>query len=232
MPESVWDTACDLARRVDAHVVFDVGANRGTISRLFLDALPAARVFAFEPQHDLLVRLQEKFAGEPRLRAIGTALGERVGAVAFHRGANDATSSRYPRNVSGRRYYRSDFVMVGASEVPIDTMDAFCAKESIERVHLLKMDTQGGEHAILLGARELLEAGRVDIIVTEFFAVPHYEGAPLLDEIWSLLRRFGYGLYDLFCGPHGVNGQLRYGDAIFVSADFRARHLDQAQAEP
>lgn len=230
--EPIWDIACDLVRRVQPRVVFDVGAHRGRMSRLFLDALPGVRVYAFEPQAELQAYLREQFAGESRLNVIDAALGDSEGRTTFHRGASTATSSRFPRNVTGRRYHRADFVMVDTTEVRLDTLDAFCAREGIERIDLLKLDTQGGERDILLGASGLLAAGRVEVIVTEFFAVSHYEGTPLLDEIWSLLRRFGYGLFDIFCGPHAVNGQLRYGDAIFVSPGFRSEHLDSAPPEP
>jgi len=39
-------------------------------------------------------------------------------------------------------------------------------------------------------------------------------------------------LFDLFKGPIARNGQLRFGDAIFVSPSFRAAHLDAFAAEP
>ncbi|MEP7301526.1 MAG: FkbM family methyltransferase [Caldimonas sp.] len=229
--EPIWDIACALVRRVRPQVVFDVGAHQGHMSRLFLDALPGVQVHAFEPQAALRARLCERFAGEPRLRVVGAALGDREGTSAFHEGVSSATSSRFPRNLGGRRYYRSDFVMTGTTEVRLDSVDAYCAREGVAGIDLLKLDTQGGEHAILRGAAGLLGAGRIAVIVSEFFAVPHYEGAPLLDEIWGLLRSHGYGLFDLHCGPHAGNGQLRYGDAIFVSPGFRSAHLDNAPAE-
>ncbi|MCI0560245.1 MAG: hypothetical protein MN733_17300 [Nitrososphaera sp.] len=68
--------------------------------------------------------------------------------------------------------------------------------------------------------------------MTEFFFIPHYEGAPLLDEIWSELRRHGYEIFDLFHGMKATNGQARFGDAIFVSPRFRAEILDAFPAEP
>lgn len=230
--EPVWELACRLAAGLAPQIVFDVGAHQGRVSRLFLDALPQARVFAFEPQAALCQRLRQQFAHETRLRVVGAALGERGGRTAFHEGVFNATSSRFPRSVGGRRYYRSDYVMAATLDVPLDTLDDFCRREGLDRIDLLKLDTQGGEHDILLGARGLLGAGRIAIVLTEFFVVPHYEGAPLFDEIWRLLASAGYTLFDLQPGPRAANGQLRYGDAIFVSPAFRRDHLDTAPPEP
>jgi FkbM family methyltransferase len=232
MTEPIFELACRLARHLPARVVFDVGAHLGEMSRHFLNALPGAQVFAFEPQAASRERLLQRFDGEPRLQVVDAALGEARGSTRFHEGVSSATSSRFPRNAVGRRYYRADFVMRQTTEVRLETLDGFCAAAGVERIDLLKLDTQGGERDILLGASGLLGSGRIELIVTEFFVVPHYEGAPLFDEIWSLLRRYGYELFDIQCGPRANNGQLRYGDALFVSPGFRSAHLDSADPEP
>lgn len=230
--EQVWKVACDLVAPLEPRVVFDVGANKGNATQVFLDALPTPAVFAFEPLANLAVTLRERFANESRIKVEQAALGEYEGVSSFHEGVSQATSSRFPRNVTGRRYYLSDFVMNNTTEVPLDTLDAYCERNGVNKINLLKLDTQGGEYQILLGANGLLSSGRIDVIATEFFAISHYQGAPLLDEIWGLLRQHGYDLFDIFCGPHAQNGQLRYGDAIFVSPGFRAEFLDTMPAEP
>lgn len=229
--DPLWRAALGLARRTAGKVVFDVGAHSGAMTAFFLEQMPDAEVFAFEPDPQIHRQLAERFADEPRARTEALALGEREGVSTFHRGAATFTSSRFPRNSTGRRYFRSDYVMVESFETPLDTLDAFCAREGVQRIDLLKLDTQGGERDILLGGHGLLSAGQVEVLVTEFFVTPHYEGAPLFDEIWSLLRRYGYDLFDLYCGPRGRNGQLRYGDAIFVSPDYRRRWIDSAPPE-
>ena len=87
------------------------------------------------------------------------------------------------------------------------------------------MDTQGSEFNILKGASKMLKKQGIDIIMLEWFAIPHYDDVPLLDEIWSLLRENGYVLYDLFPSKRFPNGQLRFGDAVFISDTFRRTRL-------
>lgn len=227
-----WTIAESLLAPLDCRVVFDVGAHDGGMTDLFLRIFARAQLFSFEPDPDVFAALAQRFAHEPRVSAQQVALGDREGSTVFFRGAATFTSSRFPRNATGRRYYRKDYVMRETLLVPMTTLDAFAKAREISRIHLLKLDTQGGELDILEGAVRLLTEGRIDVIVTEFFVIPHYGGAPLLPEIWSLLKTHGYELYDLFPGPRGVNGQLRYGDAIFVSAAFRHAYLDTAPPEP
>ncbi len=122
--------------------------------------------------------------------------------------------------------------MAETIEVSAETLDTFCAARGITNINVLKLDTQGAEHAILSGATQMLAEQRIELILTEFFFVPHYEGAPLLDSIWALLRGHGYTLYDLDIGARGNDGQARYGDAIFLGAAFRAERAASLSPEP
>jgi hypothetical protein len=116
--------------------------------------------------------------------------------------------------------------------VPVTTLDEYCHRRAIERIAVLKMDIQGAELAALRGAEALLRDHRIDAIFTETFFVPHYEGGCLLHELWGHLATHGYGLYTLFPSREGRNGQLRLGDAIFISPELRATVVDGGLDEP
>jgi hypothetical protein len=83
------------------------------------------------------------------------------------------------------------------------------------------MDIQGGELSALKGATTLLLESLIDIIFTEVMFVPHYEGAPLFCEICEFLAHYDYTLYDVFSISRARDGQIRHGDAIFVSRRVR-----------
>ena len=80
------------------------------------------------------------------------------------------------------------------------------------------------------GAKRLLEQRRIDVIVSEAIFVPHHEGAPLAWEQWALLASHDYTLFGYFEQISASNGQLRFGDAIFLSPAARAR-LDASTPE-
>jgi hypothetical protein len=97
------------------------------------------------------------------------------------------------------------------------------ARLRIECIDIL--DPPGSEHSILNGPGELLSFQIIHVILTEFFAILHYERAPLIDEIWSYLRSHGYELYQTLPESHAPDGRLRYGDAILLSQRFKEKVL-------
>jgi hypothetical protein len=143
-----------------------------------------------------------------------------------------ATNSLLPRPRNLKRYYPQNAETVGQVEVETTTLDTFCKHSAISKIDILKMDIQGGELLALQGATDLLSESLVDLIYTEVIFVPHYEGGPLFHELSGFLSRYDYSLFDLFLIKHGNNGQLRHGDAIFVSNKMRAVIVDSFNPEP
>lgn len=219
----------ELLNRVspDSHRVFvDVGAHKGDFGRMLAKAFPDCRIFAIEADTDLCAGLQRLAAGEVDMDVSNYALHEGAGEIEFFVHLDRGTSSVFPRSSAARRYYHSSDRVVESRRVPAISLDRFLQTKGIGHVDLLKLDTQGAEAAILRGAGDSLSAQSIDVIYTEFFTVPHYQDAPLLHELWGQLAHYGYRLYDLFKGPCGINGQLRFGDAIFVSPRFGGRYID------
>lgn len=111
------------------------------------------------------------------------------------------------------------------------TLDDFTSLEGISHVNILKLDIQGGEGDALAGARNLLSNSRIDLIFSEVFFTPHYEGASLFHEITGYLAGYEYSLYNLRHMVSGDNGQLRFADALYVSRQIRANHIDARPPE-
>lgn len=208
--------------------IFDVGAYYGSVTERLLQSFPNATFHLFEPQDEAVAALKRRYAGKQSINVYDLALNDSNGVVTFHMGAFPPTSSMYDRSRE-HRYFDAKHVMSGTRSVNAARLDDFCAQHGIASIDILKLDAQGAELSILRGAGKLLSEQRIDIIYTEFFAVAHYEGAPLMDEIWSFLRANGYGLYQIFLGPNGSDGQLRYGDAIFLSRRYRENYLHAAE---
>lgn len=221
-----WDVLTRLLGTGPVSTVVDVGANRGDMAARFAQAFPQARVVAVEPNPEIFAGLRARFNGEPRVECVNVALGAATGEADFHVNRIDATSSLFPRVREARRYFAAGDTSMRTLRVPVRTFDELAERHGLSHIDLLKLDTQGAELSIFQGARRLLAAQAIDVIYSEFFVVPHYEDAPLLHEQWSFLAGFGYLLFDLFKGPHGRNGQLRFGDAIIVSDSFRRERLD------
>jgi hypothetical protein len=50
----------------------------------------------------------------------------------------------------------------------VDTLDAYCLRNGVERIDLLKVDVEGHELAVLRGARRLFERGAIHRVLFEF----------------------------------------------------------------
>lgn len=213
-------------------LVCDVGASIGRVTAAYLRLFPEARIHAFEPHPDSHARLVAAFGGESRVHIERAAVTDAEGPIVLHANLMRATSSTFPRPAGGRRYFPAADGWDRDIEVRSMTLDAYCDRSGIEHIDILKLDVQGGELAALRGARRLLAEQRIAAIFAEVFFVPHYAGAPLFHTLWSHLEACGYTLFTLFPTRQGRNGQLRFGDAIFISPQMRADVVDQQAAEP
>ena len=229
--EAFWSEAASLLSPIETKVIFDIGAHTGHVTGKFLGLFPAAALYCFEPDPKTFQQLANRFADEPRVCAVNTAVSSSNGPADFFQNTDPHASSLFQRNGTGRRYYRKDLVMKGTTRTSCVTLDQFADERNITHIDLLKMDAQGAEYDILKGASEILTKQAIDVVATEFFCIPHYENAPLLDSIWSLLRAFAYDIYTLDICKRARNGQARWGDAIFISRRHRERVLDASPEE-
>jgi FkbM family methyltransferase len=196
-------------------VVFDVGANEGDWIRAVLQRRPLAVVHAFEPQAALTAR-QPTFAGDVRLHTV--AVGAEAGTLALYDYATHAGSqhaSLLPgviETVHGAQ--------TRSTNVPVITLDTYCAENAVERIDLLKIDVEGFELNVLRGARRLLDDRRIGAIQFEFNEM-NVVGRTFMDDFMarlspthSLHRVLPHGLLPLERHRHWPNEQFVYQNIV------------------
>jgi FkbM family methyltransferase len=149
---------------VTGGVFFDVGANTGSYSKVLRHYVPGARIYAFEPHPKSFAALGKVLAGDDAV-LVNQALSDTPGEMtlydfAEHDGSTQASLSReavalFSGNVVEHR-------------VTCSTVDDFMAAQGIDRIDLLKVDTEGFDLSVLRGARAALAAGRIGTIQFEF----------------------------------------------------------------
>jgi FkbM family methyltransferase len=172
--EALWRLAGPGERAVD------VGANVGVMTSLLSKRVGAAgRVTSFEPHPALLRQLQRNVArwGARPIEVFGQAVSSRRGQVYLEEGdwfaVNEGTSSVHP------------LPLPHALPVPAIRLD-----DVLDGCAVLKLDVEGHELEVLLGAEKLLRSGRVrDIVFESTWAYPG--GAH------ELLAGCGYELFDV-----------------------------------
>jgi FkbM family methyltransferase len=212
--------------------ILDVGAFKGITVEAYRAKFPNAEIYCFEPFPDSVAVLRKKFANDDKVHIVPKAVAEESGRRAFYANEFDATNSLLPRPAFDRRYYPQKAGPKDVMEVEVTALDGFATVNGVSEIDILKLDIQGGELMGLHGAKALLQTGCISLIYTEIAFIPHYEGAPLFHEIWSFLVDFGYSLFDIFDIHRATNGQIRYGNALFVGESVRSNVIDKYPAEP
>ena len=181
------------ARGASVRTFFDVGANVGQTAREALDTFPGTRIFSFEPHPETFNRLREAIP-DRRLSAYQIALGELDGEVTLYEYASSGDGTQINSLVPDARFpvqfgYRPQERVAQCS-----TIDRFCENHAIERIDVLKIDTEGSELFVMKGAARMLREGRIGFILAEYndlLAKQGTTGGSLL-PIAEYLAPFGY----------------------------------------
>ncbi len=152
---SVWQREAKGAR-----VIFDVGANLGIYSFAALAAEPEATVHAFEPTPEIASRLREaaELNGLRRLNVHQIAVSSNTGHAKLNRYLGDTGAN------GGMNFIFGSAAEGDPNRVPTMRLDDFCANMVSTHVDLLKVDVQGHEHDVFLGAEGLIKAGSIGLI--------------------------------------------------------------------
>lgn len=226
----------------DPLVVIDVGARWGVFDS-WSGFGSSLRVVAVDPDPDECDRLNAD--APPWCRYYPIALGASSGTTELIITSEPACSSIYQPRADLVEHVPELHVIrpVRRTTVPIETTDDFLNREQLPPPHVLKLDTQGSELDVLMGAAQALET--VDLIEVEVEFNPLYEGQPLFPdvdrfvrtrgfELWRISPLVHYGLADQ-SGPGtrlqsffsdreesavSASGQLFWGQAYYLRSDF------------
>ena len=78
--------------------------------------------------------------------------------------------------------------------VQLETLDHFTSEHQIHQINFLKIDTEGNEMNVLLGAKDLLEKQAIDIIQFEYGGT-YLDSKTTLHQVYSYLQSHGYTIY-------------------------------------
>lgn len=177
-------------------VVFDVGAHVGDYTREVLKRSPRARVFVFEPHPKTFASLGE-LAELPNVTPLNLALGERDGELPFYdyRDMDGSFHASLYREVIETLHHAPSVTHT----VAVRRLADVAAEYGVDRIDLLKVDTEGHEYAVLEGAEPLIRAGAVDVIHFEFNEM-NVISRRFFKDFWDFLPE--YDFYRLL--PDGV----------------------------
>lgn len=201
----------ELLRRlatIGVEQVFDVGANRGDWTEAALELLLRARVHAFEIAPPTFAKLRERYEHDTRVVLNGVGLAATAGTTTIDYYADQEDGTSMILGMALARYEPKPLIAT------IRTGDDYCLEHAIERIHILKTDTEGADHLVLQGFSSMLESQRIDVIQFEYANANAYSGSLLRDH-YEFLEQRGYRMGKLY--PRGV----RFGPYDSRSEDFQ-----------
>jgi FkbM family methyltransferase len=202
-------------KQFNIKTVVDVGANAGQFAQKVREALPDVMIISFEPIPTEFKLLIENFKKDTNFKGVQKAVGNENGMISFELNEFSPTSSILPISDLQKEFYPNTG-KVTKVDVPIITLDTYFATNQIVGPTVLKIDVQGFEDKVILGSCEFLK--KVAIVYIECSFKEFYEGQPLFDDIYTLMKTNNFifkGVGEqLNAGKLGEPSQI---DAIFIN---------------
>ncbi len=175
-------------------LVLDIGANIGNYSKLILKINSDAVIYAFEP-HPVTFKELIKNIQNLDIKAFNIGVGSHIEDLEIYDyNTNDgsAHASLYKNVIVDLHHSNTVSHMV-----KIINIDEFIDKENIDKIDLMKIDTEGNEYKALIGAKSSIEAKKIKAIQFEFNEMNIISKASFKD-FWDLL--LNYKFYRLLPG--------------------------------
>jgi len=194
--------------------VIDVGAHTGGFARMISSLLPGVSILSFEPLKSEFQQLQREMHTLPGFKSFNCALSDHNGTAEMHRSSYSQSSSLLRMaNLHKTAFPESEGESL--EKVEVKRLDDALSGFDLENEIAIKIDVQGSEDRVLAGGPKTIERSRVIIIEVSFREL--YEGQPLFDSVYHILKEKGFAymgnLYQLLSPIDGCPLQA---DALFV----------------
>jgi FkbM family methyltransferase len=166
--------------------IWDVGAHTGEWALAMIEVMPQATIHSFEIVPSVREALRRAVAGCPRIIAEESVISDRCGTVPVYWNESfDDTSSISTR--VGSRFFRNLATVV---ECPIITADLFSERTAIPA--FIKIDVEGHETSVLMGAQNLLASDRPPVMIQIEYGDTYIPSGSTLRNLYSILAPRGY----------------------------------------
>ncbi len=194
--------------------VIDVGANIGQFASEIRAVLPNTFIYSFEPMKECFSSLVNTNKEDKNFKAFNFALGDSNCEMNIKKNSYAPSSSILDNSdLANKTFpYTKDF---SEEKIVIKTLDSISSNLKIQNDVLLKIDVQGFEKQVLIGADKFLDNVKFIIIENSFFEL--YKGQALFDEIYNILNKKGFSYFGgLQTKKHPESGRILFEDSLFI----------------
>lgn len=178
-------------------VVFDIGANIGEISLCAAKRVGAeGKVYCFEPMPTLYEKLTHNLSVNAMMHAFPIRLGvsKNTGVVPIYRADSNFSDGTIHEGLG--TLYPMDNRTTPVGEIQLVTLDAFCEEEHVQRLDLIKIDVEGAELDVLMGAEHVIRKYRPYLIIEIQSETAQASGVSP-EEILDYLQLLEYSIFTI-----------------------------------
>jgi FkbM family methyltransferase len=150
--------------KINPKLCVDVGANVGDYTKSLLK-FTRSKVIAFEPLLEPFAELSVLMLEYPkRLEVVNKGVGAKTGFAEIHFTEGESAHASFAAEVSQVAYVSNE----KTRKVEIVTLDSYFKKAGLSEVDFIKIDTEGYETEVLLGAKNTIANCRPKIVQIEY----------------------------------------------------------------
>ena len=161
-------------KNLEINIFFDVGAHMGLYTDLVNKIYPNCKSFLFEPQSTIFNKVKEKYSSNNNVQVFNKAISDTEKKQNLYLNMHDLTStlSTFDEQSSYLNFkaklYGTDIknMSYGTELVQTITLDKFMLEHNVDKIDLIKIDTEGHEFNVLKGLKNQIE--NVENILIEF----------------------------------------------------------------
>ena len=209
-------------------IIFDVGGNKGQSVTKYKKIFKKPIIHTFEPIKSQFNIINEKFKNDKSVKLNNYALGEIKGEKEFNISAQTGASSFNKINqnskwieVRSKEYQTTINKFVSSTKVKIFTLDDYFLNNNIDKIDLLKIDTQGYEDKVLQGSINTLKQNKIKAVVTELMFDNVYDKYLTFSDVEKFLLPNNFRMVGIYLSSNSLFGNLTFfADILYLNKSY------------
>jgi FkbM family methyltransferase len=209
-------------------IIFDVGGNKGQSVIKYKKIFKNPIIHTFEPIESQFNIINEKFKNDKNVKLNNYALGEIIGEKDFNISAQTGASSFNKINqnskwieVRSKEYKTTINKFISTTKVKIFTLDDYFLNNNIDKIDLLKIDTQGYEDKVLQGGINTLKQNKIKAVVTELMFDNVYDKYLTFSDIEKFLLPNNFRMVGIYLSSNSLFGNLTFfADILYLNKSY------------
>lgn len=218
-------------------IIFDVGANIGQSIERFSSLFKSEefKIYSFEPTPKLFQILKNKYDLKKNIKLFQLALDDKITKSKFFSYEYDAINSLIQTDENSK-FHKSRQIALNNSdcsnftneiEVQTTKIDNIVDEQNIDKIDVLKIDTQGNEDRVLEGSKKLLNSNKINLIELELILGFGYQRQMSFFDIEKVLSPYGYRLIGIDYASNIISFSNYQVNLIYVNSELfdKIKHL-------